>query len=106
MTPSEAVQAIVKAKERILAKNVADLFAELLKKSPVDTGAFRGAWRLEKTSKGWTIYNGMEYASILWDGRRLIGQQWFGSEQWPEGGEALLLWYNNKIEDEFKRIKV
>lgn len=107
MTPSEAVEFIRREQKRIVAENVALFFSDLLKRSPVDTGAFRSAWTLQKKSDtSWTIFNGMQYASILWDGRRLVGSQWFGSEQWPEGGESLLLWYNKKIENDFKKVVV
>lgn len=106
MTPSEAVEEIKRKKERIINEAVRDIFSELVKVSPVDTGTFRSTWDLQKTSNGWRISNNMEYASILWDGRRFAAGKTLGSIQWPDGGAPILAKYNERIENEFKRIKV
>ena len=85
-------------------KEVVSFHLALVKQSPVDTGHFRKAWEL--TRKGrftWTIRNSMEYASILWAGRRqgvstLGNPKMYGSEQWPDGGEPMLAKFKYELE--------
>lgn len=105
MTPSEELALIMKKQEKIVAKYAKRLLRELVKKAPVDTGTFKSAWSIE--SKGdmeWRISNNMEYASVLFDGRHLVGNKWYGSDQWPEGGHGLLEQINNELEKELKAI--
>lgn len=106
MTPTEAVAEISRRKNRIIDEVVRDMYSELIKVAPVDTGSFRSAWSIDKITNGWRISNNMEYASILWDGRRFVAGKSVGSLQWQEGGSPLLARYNNRIEKEFKDIKV
>ena len=106
MTPSEAVEEIRKQQTKILSREVTNLYSELQTKSPVDTGTFKGAWQLEKVVGGWKITNGVQYATILADGRRFVLGKWVGSEQFPEGIAPILAKYNIIIANEFKKIKV
>lgn len=95
---------ILEKKQKAIDKEVINFFHDLLKVSPVDTGAFRSAWKIDKISENWKISNNMEYASILWLGRRWTGDRWIGSEQWKDGGEPMLQELNNKIQDELNKI--
>lgn len=107
MLPSEELAILDKKKDFIITQEVANLFAEFIKKSPVDTGQFRSAWDLIQNIDGsWTISNGMEYASVLFDGRRVVSGRWYGSEQWSEGGEIMLKKFNILLEDRLDKLRV
>lgn len=104
MTPSEELEQILAKRERAVEEAITNLFAEFMRKSPVDTGAFRTAWEIKKTAGGYKITNDMEYATILYDGRQLVQGKWFGSEQWPEGGAVMLDKYNRDLQSKLDRI--
>ncbi len=105
MLPSEELAQIESKRERITDEEVANLFAEFLRKSPVDTGAFRTAWELTQRIDGtWVITNDMGYASILFEGRRLVLGVWYGSEQWPTGGDVMLAKFNRELQKRLDRI--
>jgi len=107
MLPSEELQKLYKKQIQTVAEEVANLFTRFLKVAPVDTGAFRTAWTLEQTSPtSWEISNDVEYASILFDGRRFVAGQWFGSEQWPEGGDVMIERFNRILERKLKQIRI
>ena len=46
----------------------------------------------------------MEYATILFNGRRLVGGKYEGSEQWPEGGLVMLAKFNIELTAALNRI--
>jgi len=82
-------------------KRVVKFYSDLKSEAPVRTGAFRDDWRLVRTSKlTWTITNNMEYASLLWYGRREVNGRWYGSNQWKKGGEPML----KKFEYDMERL--
>ena len=90
-------------------------------------GDFRDSWEMIKHDDlTWTIRNGQDYASILWAGRhagkarrapwknndrfsfssggsfsgaRTFKRAMYGSTQWPEGGEPMLLKFRYKLEN-------
>jgi len=107
MLPSEELVELYEKQIQIVAEEVANLFTRFLKSSPVDTGAFRAAWDLEqKSPTSWVISNDMEYAEILFDGRRLVAGKWFGSDQWPDGGHVMLERFNKIIARKLDRIRI
>jgi len=110
MLPSEELALIYDKQLRTVAKEVINLFNKFIKVSPValvDGGSFRAAWDIEQNhDTSWTISNDMEYATILFDGRRFVAGKWFGSEQWDEGGKAMLKRFNRILERKLKRVKV
>lgn len=70
----------------VTSKVTLDAHTNLVAASPVDTGAFRGAWEVETPEKAFengSIENNMEYAGPLADGH---------SKQAPKG------WVENAIE--------
>lgn len=70
----------------VTSKVTLDAHTNLVAGSPVDTGAFRGAWTVETPNKAYedgAIENDKEYAAALADGR---------SKQAPKG------WVDNAIE--------
>jgi len=107
MLPSEELKLLKDKTDRIIAEQVLNLYREFIKVSPVDTGAFRSAWTFDQISDNeWIISNGMQYASILYDGRRLVAGKWFGSEQWRDGGDPMLKEFNQKLERMLKDVRV
>lgn len=107
MTPSEELAKLYEKQIQTVAEEVANLFTRLLKVAPVDTGAFRSSWNLEQTSPtSWEITNDVEYASVLFDGRRFVAGGWLGSEQWPEGGDVMLERFNKILDRKLKNIRI
>jgi hypothetical protein len=77
--------------ERKANLEVNKFYSTMIKDAPVDTGDFRSAWEINQIGKlKWRVKNNMDYASILWRGRRNVGGKWYGSEQWAQGGEPEL----------------
>lgn len=96
---------IYEKQQRVLADVVADLFAELQRRTPVDTGELKIAWELTRTNDGWLISNNMEYASIIFDGRKLDDSGVMrGSEQLPDGIIPILDKYNRILEIKLRKI--
>ena len=106
MTPSEALKAIEKDAEKIVSQEALGLHARLVQASPVDTGTFKASWSIDKKSPlHWVIANTVEYASILWAGRRTVGGRAYGSEQWVHGGDPMLKQTDIAIDRRMKGIK-
>lgn len=107
MTPSEELMKLYQKQIQTVAEEVANLFSKFLKVSPVDTGAFKTSWDFEQLSPtSWVITNDMEYAEILFDGRRFVSGKWFGSEQWPDGGEVMLKRFNKILNRRLNKIRI
>lgn len=88
---------IEKDREEINSK-IIGLHSDLIRASPVDTGEFRGAWKLKNNSRwSWTIENNQKYASILSRGRRYINGVWYGSEQWSEGLTPMIMRFEESL---------
>ena len=104
MTPTEELEQILSEKDKVIGQAVVNLFSDLQKASPVQSGAFRGAWDLDSGEMKWTITNNMEYASILWEGRREVGGRMLGSEQWPEGGDPMMQKFDNDLQTQLNKI--
>ena len=45
----------------------------------------------------WKIQLKAKYSTILWNGRRKIGDRYYGSEKWSGGGEPILRKLENDI---------
>jgi len=107
MLPSEELAVLYKKQLLAIEEEVMNLFRRFIKVSPVDTGAFRSAWEVDKVSpREWIITNNTEYATILFDGRRFAADQWYGSRQWIEGGEVMLKRFNRILKRKLDRVKV
>ena len=105
MLPSEELAIIHKKQLDVVAEEVITLFDKFVKVSPVDTGAFKGAWAIKKNKLSWIITNDMEYATILFTGRRKAGNKEYGSKQWPEGGDPILMKFNRTLKRRLKKVK-
>ncbi len=105
MLPSEELDQIYKKQLRVTGQEVVNLFGEFIKKSPVDTGSFRGAWDIKQNDDlSWVITNDVGYATILFDGRQLVAGKWYGSEQWPDGGQIMIEKFNRTLQSRLDRI--
>jgi len=90
--------------DKIVARVVADLFAELQRKTPVDTGALRQAWEVTQKGDTWTISNNLVYASVIFDGRQIVNGKAQGSLQLIEGIVPILDKYNRVLEIELRKV--
>lgn len=83
--------------KRAVSRTALKLHSDLVKVAPVDTGAFKLAWKIKKKSDfAWDISNNMEYASMLWRGH---------SKQW-NGGDAMLAKANIDLQRKLNMIRV
>ncbi len=126
MLPSEELKIIFAKQMRITEEEVMNLFHDFIKKSPVGnpetwvytkppykrkhpkgyhSGSFRAAWDISRKSDGsWVITNDVEYATILWDGRQFVAGRWYGSKQWPHGGQIMVEKFNRTLQKRLDRI--
>ena len=102
---SEELDIIVRKKNKVVSKVAQSLLSELIHVTPVDTGALKGAWYIEKTPDGWRLSNNMNYASILFDGRRIVSGKEQGSLQLPGGINPVLAKYNIIMQQELNKIR-
>jgi len=117
MLPSQELALIYEKQLRTVSEEVINLFRRFIKVSPVATvetsgytgGSFKAAWEIKQNhDTSWTISNDMEYATILFDGRRFVVDRWFGSEQWlkKDNGQVMLEKFNRVLEKKLNKIKV
>ena len=82
-------QEIERDHDQITAK-IVGFHADLIRVAPVDTGEFRGAWKMKTNSPwSWTIENRQDYALKLWYGH---------SPQWT-GGDPMLEQFKKDLDD-------
>ena len=106
MNPSEAVDELERQYKQVLDRVVADMFNEFTRITPVETGQLKTSWDLTPQGEGWRLSNNMEYASVIFEGRRLVAGKMYGSIQLPAGLDPVIAKYNKILEREFERIKV
>jgi len=85
---------VIDAVESTVREEVEKFYDDLVKTSPVDTGAFKKAWSIHKPVKGfnYVIQNSMDYADVLARGRVNINGRWYGSlGQHPSGSWSIPL---------------
>jgi len=86
--------------EKDVDLEVNKFYSTMIEVAPVDTGDFRSAWEINQVGKlKWRVTNNMDYASILWRGRRNVGGKWYGSEKWSQGGEPELQRLKKRLSD-------
>ena len=120
---SNSFNELMKETEQAITSEIVTLYGEFVKASPVGGyrklkdgrlvkikgyigGSFRSAWSLDKNKKySWSISNNMEYADILFAGRRKVGKRWLGSEQWADGGEPMLKEFEHRIENRLNSLQ-
>jgi hypothetical protein len=106
MTPLEELNYLMREQKRVVEEVASDLLSELIGITPEKTGQLKGGWDLEETSNGWILSNNLIYASVIFDGRRNVGGQWYGSESLADGLTPTLKKYNIILQDKLDRIKV
>ena len=104
-TISQELNEIYQKQLKVVDVVVNDLFSEIVSSTPVDTGALKGAWNLKDNGdNSWTISNNMEYASIIFDGYRIVAGKAYGSKQLPAGINPVLSKYNTILKEMLKEI--
>jgi len=106
MTLSQELNYLMREQKRAVDEVASDLFSELEAITPVDKGTLKGSWDLEETPNGWILSNNLIYASVIFDGRRQVGGQWYGSESLPDGLTVVIKKYNIILQDKLNKIKV
>lgn len=82
----EGVKRSLDADLRSEVKMLADqLYTEIRKTTPVDTGRARGGWRKQVRDTSFTIENAVPYIGVLDEGRSFRAGQMRGSKQAPKG---------------------
>ena len=95
MTISQELEDIYRRQLSVVGIVANDLFSELIHVTPVDIGSLKNAWDIKKNSdESWTLSNNLEYASIIFDGRRFVAGKAYGSLQLPDGLDPILARYN------------
>jgi uracil phosphoribosyltransferase len=62
-----------------------DLFTEVVKTTPVKTGAARGGWTKKVTDRDFELSNNVPYVPVLDKGRHMTARGMRGSKQAPNG---------------------
>jgi hypothetical protein len=62
-----------------------EVFAEVKKNTPVDTGRARAGWRKSTQDIAFTIENSVPYIGVLDKGRHMTNRGMRGSKQAPKG---------------------
>ena len=62
-----------------------DLFTEVKKTTPVDTGRARSGWKKTVNDRGFVLTNNVPYVPILDKGRHMTNKGYRGSKQAPNG---------------------
>lgn len=106
MSLSNEFDSLISDSEFIIAEVVADLYAELIKRTPVDTGQLKASWNLDKLSDGsWLLSSNLQYADIIFRGRRMIMGKQVGSLQLPDGVYPIIASFNSELENRLKGLK-
>lgn len=97
---------IERKKDDIVLSVAIELYSELVKSTPVDSGNLKASWiSPKKTNDGYIIQNTALYASIVLAGRRVVRGKTYGSLQMSEGVEPIIEKYNNMLQIKLKAIK-
>ena len=105
MTISQELNSIYDKQMRVVGIVANDLLSELIHVSPVDTGTLKGSWDIQRITNGYRLSSNLEYADVIFDGRRLVAGKWYGSEQLPAGLSPILAKYNIILEQELDKVR-
>ena len=99
--------AIIKKQDRIVTATAIDLHAELVKVTPVDTGALKASWTAPfRIVGGWSFSNTQSrYGEIILGGLRTINGKTYGSKQLPLGIAPILAKTDLELQRKLKAIK-
>jgi hypothetical protein len=62
-----------------------EVFNEVTKRTPVDTGRAKAGWRQQVRDKSFTVENSVPYIGVLDKGRHMTNRGMRGSKQAPKG---------------------
>lgn len=62
-----------------------EVYREVRKNTPVDTGRAKSGWTKTVTDKGFTVQNAVPYVPVLDKGRHMTNRGMRGSKQAPKG---------------------
>lgn len=62
-----------------------EVFTEVKKRTPVDTGRARSGWQKQVNDRGFEVSNDVPYVPILDKGRHMTSKGYRGSKQAPNG---------------------
>lgn len=98
---------IIKKEEKVVASVTIDLYAELIKITPVDKGVLKASWVAPlKITNGWIITNTQNtYGEIILGGLRTINGKTYGSKQLPLGIDPTLMKTELELQRKLKAIK-
>ena len=105
LQPSTALEMILKESYRVINDGVDELYLDLIKSSPKDTGQFQKSWDKDRGYWTWTITNSMEYGENLALGRRKVNGKYYGSLQWENGIAPYLQTAEENIEEKLDKIR-
>jgi len=109
MSLSKALDDILNESEKVIASEAIGLHTDLLVLSSgamKKTGHFNRSFDIRRKGKmKWTISNSADYASILANGRRLVGGRYYGSVSWQGGLSPMLEKTNNDITRRLDKIR-
>lgn len=104
-----AYDEITEELDQIIGEEVMALHAEIVQKGQdvYDTGNFKRKIQAPKRlgKYGWSIALKAKYSSILWRGRRTIGNKEYGSLKWYGGGMPMLYKMQSKIRQRFENVQ-
>jgi hypothetical protein len=108
MTISQELNSIYDEQMRVVGIVANDMLSELIHVTPValvNGGSLKGAWDIQTITNGYRLSNNLEYADVIFDGRRLVAGKWYGSEQLPAGLDPILAKYNLILERELDGVR-
>lgn len=105
MSLSSEFNQMIDKSDVIIAEMAANLLAELIKRTPVDSGQLKASWDIIKVNSGFLLNNNMNYASFIFNGRRLVMGKMLGSAQMPDGVYPLIQNFNNELNKRLKELK-
>ena len=108
---SDDFREFIAKRDRLVAEMVMNLEAELIRKTPVDTGQLKAAWETDKLSDGsYILSNNMQYADAIFRGIRLVptkggGMKTVGSKQMPTGVYPIVEKHLQELDKRLKNLK-
>ena len=108
---SDDFRAFIAQRDRLVAEMVVNLEAELIRKTPVDTGQLKSAWDADRLSDGsYVLSNNLQYADSIFRGIRLVptksgGMKTVGSKQLPDGVYPIVEKHLKELDKRLKLLK-
>lgn len=96
---------ILSKKDKVIAKVAIELFNELVDATPKITGFLKASWQPpKKKDDGYVISNTALYADIILHERMIIRGKQYGSLQFPDGIDNIILKWEKIMQQELNKI--